>query len=53
LNRGVESDVEAREMRDADPGTPRLARLFFYAAVTLLIASSFLAEILRGDCPVP
>ncbi len=25
----------------------------FYAVVTLVIAASFLAEILRGDCPVP
>lgn len=24
-----------------------------YAAVTLLIAVAFFAEILRGDCPVP
>ncbi len=28
-------------------------RLSFYAAVTLLISVSFLAEMLRGGCPVP
>ncbi len=28
-------------------------RLFLYSAVTLLIATAFLAEMVQGGCPVP
>lgn len=30
-----------------------LARRLLYAALTLLIALSFAAQMLRGECPVP
>jgi len=30
-----------------------MARRFLYAALTLLIALSFVAQMLRGECPVP
>jgi hypothetical protein len=29
------------------------ARRLLYGALTLLIAASFLAQMLRGECPVP
>ncbi len=37
-------------MKDPAPNLPRLA---FYAVVTGIIVLSFLAQIVRGDCPVP
>lgn len=33
--------------------TRTVLHLSLYTLVTLLIAASFLAEILRGGCPVP
>ncbi len=35
-----------------DPA-PKLSRLAFYAAVTAVVVLSFLAQIVRGECPVP
>jgi hypothetical protein len=40
-------------MSSTDSQVGAFRRALFYGAVTLLIAGSFLAEILRGDCPVP